>query len=436
MTLAGFSIPSNMSRFTKELDELQSNGVITPEIADRIRAYYKQPNSGNSRMMIAFGIIGALLVGMGIVLIIAHNWDNLSDGVKLLLGFAPLVVAQVIAGFLIVKQSSSKAWTESTAVILIFAIATSISVVSQVYNIHGNLGNFLLAWTVLSLPVIYLLRSWVASLLYWIGITWYATEVGYSFWSRAHLPGYYWLLALAALPFYIGMIRQRPNANAIAFHNWFIAISLVIVLPLGHGSNGDELLIGAYMALFSSYIIIGQLPYFASRKLISNAFLVGGSAGTIILLLFLTFEWPELGDKTSDWWMSSPLFAWIILFVIASGLLFRLGSTIGYRNILSKSYTFLIFLVLFAIGLSNPVVARGLTNVIILALGVFTIREGAQSDKLWKMNYGLLILSVLIICRFFDTDMSFVIRGLLFVAIGLGFFGTNFYMMKKRKSVA
>jgi hypothetical protein len=43
---------------------------------------------------------------------------------------------------------------------------------------------------------------------------------------------------------------------------------------------------------------------------------------------------------------------------------------------------------------------------------------------------------VLIGCRFFDTDMSFVIRGLLFVGIGVGFFVMNIYMIRKRKAVA
>ena len=37
-------------------------------------------------------------------------------------------------------------------------------------------------------------------------------------------------------------------------------------------------------------------------------------------------------------------------------------------------------------------------------------------------------------CRFFDTNMSFVIRGLLFVAVGVGFFITNYVMLKKQKA--
>jgi len=33
----------------------------------------------------------------------------------------------------------------------------------------------------------------------------------------------------------------------------------------------------------------------------------------------------------------------------------------------------------------------------------------------------------------FDTNLSFVTRGLLFVAAGLGFFVLNYRMLKKRK---
>jgi len=40
---------------------------------------------------------------------------------------------------------------------------------------------------------------------------------------------------------------------------------------------------------------------------------------------------------------------------------------------------------------------------------------------------------LLIICRFFDTNLSFVLRGLLFVLVGLGFFAMNYWMIRKRK---
>lgn len=425
-----------MANFTRELDELVANKVITPEVADNIRVYYDKPAPESNRLVIAFGVIGALLVGMGIVLIIAHNWDDLSTAAKLFVGLAPLAICQVLGGVLVFKQSTSKAWTESVAVMLVFAVATSISIVSQVYNISGNFSKFLLVWCALSLPIVYVLRSWMASLLYWIGITWYVTEARGFLFSSHNYDNYYWFLALAGLPFYINLIRKLPNSNSISFHNWIIAISLATAIGLVKVGAGEEMMLGAIITLFSIYILIGQLPFFAERKLISNAWLVGGSAGTIITLLVLTFEWPgSLADNPGDWWLSKPLAIWGAVFLLACWLLYEVAKTNGFKNVLSKSYTFLVFVLLFVIGIWEPNISRALTNILLLALGVYTIREGALANQLWKMNYGLLILSILIMCRFFDTDMSFVIRGLLFVMIGAGFFGMNYYMAKKRRAV-
>jgi hypothetical protein len=70
---------------------------------------------------------------------------------------------------------------------------------------------------------------------------------------------------------------------------------------------------------------------------------------------------------------------------------------------------------------------------LILLVAVHTIYDGAQQNHLGILNYGLVIISVLIGCRFFDTNFSFVIRGLLFIGIGAGFFIANYHMLQKRK---
>lgn len=64
----------------RALPELVRENVISNEAADNIRKYYEgisgQP--GN-RLFVVFGVLGSLLVGMGIVLILAHKWDNFRD---------------------------------------------------------------------------------------------------------------------------------------------------------------------------------------------------------------------------------------------------------------------------------------------------------------------------------------------------------------------
>ncbi|HEY9009292.1 MAG TPA: DUF2157 domain-containing protein, partial [Ohtaekwangia sp.] len=164
----------------KDLPELVHAHVISEETAQRIRVYYEQKQEQTpNRLMVVFGILGALLVGLGIILIIAHNWDDFGKPVKLFFALLPLLAGQALCGYTLFKKQDSVAWRESAATFLFLAIAAAISIVSQVYNIDGTLAGFLFIWMLLAFPIIYVVQSSIASLLYIIGITWYGCELSY-----------------------------------------------------------------------------------------------------------------------------------------------------------------------------------------------------------------------------------------------------------------
>ena len=420
----------------KELPDLIQAQIITEDTAQRIKDYYEQrPEQSTNRLFIVFGILGSLLVGMGIVLIIAHNWDTLSKVSKLAVGFFPLVIAQGICGYVILKKPDERPWREGSAVFLFFAIAISISIVSQVYNIEGDLGGFLFIWMCLALPVAYVLRSSVASLLFIVGITWYACEVGYFNYPNSNSL-FFWILLFLILPFYyLEFIRKNLKNNFFHFHSWLLVLSLTICLGL-FVEQAEEMIVIAYMSLFSAFILMSQMKIFETGRVLSNAYLVVGSLGITVLLLSLSFDWywSEIDNGSmnaifghSEWIIS------IVLLLICIGLLLHLLKSKNWNDVNSKSYAFIVFLILFFIGQSFPGVAQLLTNILVLILAVHTIRDGAQRNHLGILNYGLLIITALITCRFFDTDFSFVLRGLLFIVIGIGFFAANYYMIQKRK---
>jgi hypothetical protein len=77
-----------------------------------------------------------------------------------------------------------------------------------------------------------------------------------------------------------------------------------------------------------------------------------------------------------------------------------------------------------------------LINILILGIGIFTIKEGLNKNSLSILNLGLFITSLLIIFRFFDADLSFVLKGILFILLGLSFFLANYLLIKKQSDVA
>lgn len=420
----------------KDIPELVKAGVISEETADKIRAFYQaKEGQSNHRLFIVFGVLGAILVGLGMVLIIAHNWDELSRMTKTGLAFLPLFLGQGLCGYVLLRKQDSVAWRESATAFLFFAVGAIISLISQIYNVPGNISSFLLTWMLLCLPLVYVMKSSIASLLYLIGITSYAVETGY--WSYPYSESYlYWLLLLTILPHYYLLYKEKPQSNFMIFHNWLIPLSVIITL--GTVANGlGEFMFIAYISLFGLIYLIGELDFFTKQRPRSNGYKILGFLGTIILLLILSFSefWEDLRgeDFSFNAVISSPEFlASAILSLSAAGLLSLQLKNKSLKDIKPIALVFILFIIIFMIGLSSSL-SVVLINLLVFAIGILTIREGAKLDSLGILNYGLLIITALVVSRFFDTDLSFVIRGALFVSVGIGFFATNYWMLKKRK---
>ena len=168
----------------------------------------------------------------------------------------------------------------------------------------------------------------------------------------------------------------------------------------------------------------------------SNGYLSIGSLGMVTILLILSFDWvwEEIRNQSftgNQLIQSAEFTVTILLTLIAGFVLFYYKKDKELSQIRPMEHLFIIFLFIFLLGLSSSI-AVVLINMLILAIGVLTIQRGSQKNHLGVLNYGLLIITALVVCRFFDTQLSFVLRGLLFVGIGVSFFIANYQMLKKR----
>ncbi len=101
------------------LPQLVSEGLITAEQAERIRARYASDAAqGTGRMLLVFAILGSLLVGLGIMLIVAHNWDDFSRPVRTVLAIAPVLIGQALVWHALRAKPDVRAWREGSAVFL------------------------------------------------------------------------------------------------------------------------------------------------------------------------------------------------------------------------------------------------------------------------------------------------------------------------------
>lgn len=419
------------------LDDLVAAGVIDEKTATAILAYQAEKRAtAPNRLGLVLSVLGAALIGLGIMLIIAHNWDNFSRPLKTLLAFMPMIIGQAACGYTLFRKKGNKAWRESSAVFLFFAVGACIGMVSQIYHLEGELSSFLLTWMLLVLPLIYLMKSSIVSLLYLGGITWYATNSGY---VNNYEPYVFVGLLAMAMPYYYRLYKEQPNSNAFNYHAWAIALSLLITLGTW-AKDATVLMWVAYVSLLAAYFMIGCQPFFRTKRSRNNPFLLLGLFGTIALFLGFTFYgyWEEIVAEKMYWnGLLTHQEFWVSFLLIASSLylLISLKPFQHFNKVSPIPFGFLLFLLVFFAGYNYPYVGMILSNLFVLSIGVFYIYRGNELNRLGILNLGMLILAALIICRFFDLELSFVTRGVLFVLVGIGFFITNYQLIKRREKL-
>lgn len=424
----------------KDLEELLQAGIITENISNDILVYYKnKKGSSPNRLFLVFGILGALLVGLGIVLILAHNWDQLPRSAKTIFAFVPLLMGQIACGYVLLKKAQNTGWKEGASTFLFLAIGICISLISQIYNIPGNISSFLMIWMLLGLPLIYIMKSSTASLMYLIGITYYAAETSY--FSYPQQDSYlYWLFLLAAIPHYFQLIKKTPAGNFTSFHHWAIPLSSIICLGTLTRDTGEFMFIG-YFSLFGICMLLGKASFLKKAAPMANAYRLLGILGSLIILFMFSFKdfWKVVdGEYFNRQELIYSQEIWIALALTLAGIfmLYNQWRKLPFSKWNPIEAVFLVFAGIFTLGMASPQAAMILINLIILSIGLWVVVYGTQQDHLGTLNFGLLIITVLILCRFLDTDLSFILRGILFIGLGISFFATNYLMLKKRKNHA
>ena len=66
-----------------------------------------------------------------------------------------------------------------------------------------------------------------------------------------------------------------------------------------------------------------------------------------------------------------------------------------------------------------------LANIAVLVIGLTVCIHGFRHNRLGTVNGGLILLIAVFLARFFDFDLTFLARGVAFIAVGAGFLALN-----------
>jgi len=423
----------------KELDRLEQAGVIDGETARRIHAFYQnQAGESSSRLFVIFGVFGAILSALGIILVLAHNWEEISKTLKTIISLTPLLLGQSFCLYSWEKKAHSRAWIEASASFLILSCGAGIALISQVYHLPGELDVFVLTWLLCAAPVVWLSGSSIASLLVIIGATWYGIAAD-SFDRSIVFPWGYLVAMAIPVAHYLRIFRRGLDPNFQGFHQWFFPTSLLLVTGVLSNSH-EELMLIVFAALAGILIQTGRLSQFNHISLRANGFLVLGSLSTVLLLLnaSFAFPWEALNKmKGENWsWIGSTEFICLVILSITA-ICIQIRNRIQQNKRFTEPVDF-VYIVLPALLLmpgQSSALPRIFVNLLIFLVGLGYVLKGHREERVGIMNYGLIILTALIICRYFDTEISFIVKGLLFIGVGAGFFFANYRFLSKHKQI-
>lgn len=410
------------------LPQLVGEGLITTEQAERIRARYATDSAQSSnRMLLVFAVLGSLLVGMGIILIVAHNWDDLPHMARTALAFAPVLLGQGLVWYALQRKPGVASWREGSAVMLACGLCACVALVSQIYHISGDLEGYLFLCTLLIAPLLYLPGSLIVALCY-LGMTaWY----GWLFrFEHGHdRPWLLLLLLAAAVPCYLRQARINGTGISFWWFSLFMALAVGMCSQLFYTEWEIEHTVGL-VAMAAAFTLVPWLHQ--GRALRTWPWVFVGGCTMLITFCIFSFNLVWTDNYRSHRNLGGDLV--IVLVLCALGVVTYM-SAIRHRKPFERwpyPEGWWLFLICYGVSLVSPIGATILVNLSLLAMGVLTIKHGIERDSLRRMNLGLVILSTTVLMRFFDTDMSFVLRGLVFIAIGIGFLYMNLRMVRKR----
>lgn len=280
-------------------------GLIDAETRDRLLAY-EAAHARPLALWAVFGI-GALAIGLGLVSVIAANWEAIPGQLRLAVHLA-LIIAMLAALLLReARLAASSPWAVEALVFITAALGlTFFGHLGQVYQTSSPLWQPLAIWLALFAPLLLLMgRSWPAALAVGGGSVWCAWEyasAGFNPFPPPAVtdPAELWRAAVTALPVLFAPLAAglrgrstRPDfwrrleqlALAYAVGGASLACALASVNELGNGREAGIALRGV-IGVLAGVGVIAARPGTSGRM--AGAIIIG--AGLTLALALVADE--------------------------------------------------------------------------------------------------------------------------------------------------
>jgi len=422
-----------------EIERWIRDGIIDRAQADRISALYPEDRPPRNWGALIFSVIGAIIFGLGIILLFAYNWDAIPKFAKLAVIFSALIGAHGAGFYFRLKGERFAALSEALFALGTILFGSGIWLVAQVYNIDEHYPNAFIVWGSGALLLAWSLPSVsqgvMASILF---VLWNSFE-NFDFNTKYNLAP---LLILAGIIPLAWKIRSRiligiavPAFIMSVFFNchWFFERA------------GPAIFMSVSGLLIALSIIVRKKDWFPET---AGLFMFYGNILYWLSLYVFTFPAADRHIFNYLWYHDVSSTAYVLAFAAAAiaawtMVFLPVGKFAGDFGRLCRVDHFAVPVAVLAVTLNFGWLSdfggwggAAVFNLIFLFQSVMLISFGCRKLNPTLTAAGTVMLAFLAFARYADLFDSLLVRGIVFLGVGAGIFIVGLLYSRRKKEAA
>lgn len=406
--------------------------IISAEQAKNLQQRYPVSDSINLGRLLITGA-GAIMIGLGVILLFAYNWAEMGKYVKLAVIFSALAGAHLAA---LLSMHRHPVLSEGLFVVGTMLMGAAIFLIGQIYHLDSHYPDAFLLWSGGALALAWarpsLSQAFIAIILV---LSWHMLEV-LDFSTSNH--GAFLLIIAGIFP-----LVWRLHSPLLAR---YVSIALFITLGLSISIESERLLGISLLASASLLIILNQLLQF--QKNIEYREIAQEMAKPAILLLAIISFMLTFQEVLKDFIiirLEQNLYSvafWVVVTLSQAGFIWLfIKRQLSLLVILSELILLSVLLPALLLDLQNiqtlgrihqwlPV----LFNLLILIGSSWMMFDGARQANRRQLVTGSLLFALLAMARYSDLFDSLLARASVFLLVGVALFVVgNIYQRHKKQ---
>lgn len=377
--------------FVKKLNsfllDAKSENVISEETYQNIKKFSdnRASKSGVNSFVASISGVGGFAIILGLILIVSHNWREISDFTKI------AVYALTLVGFHAVGILLSKNYPKTSSAFHFIGagyVIAGIGLVAQIYHLSSEDGKSFLLWFAMICPIAILLKN------KWIGAM---SAFAFYWWVGAHIEFY-------------NANEINSLTNCVIYFTAF-ALNLILIPKIFERINNPCFNFVKIFGIFNIAVLMISLGFLHNIKLF------------------------PLGEPKP---IPLMIMAMLVVNILALSYIFVTRKKEDDDGFYSKNFLFLFLITqIIPLGLQTSTISAISFIYWILAasFGFILIYQGSIYRSISKVNFGVRYLLLFAIIRFIDLFGSMLTNGVAFIIFGAVLIGIAFLAEKYRKNL-